>query len=117
METYKYLSGEERTMIQLSFNRPANYGQLSVACSAPSSISREWQRNGWSPPTAKPRGPGRLPVAGVYRAPIAPQRAKRLAATARFPARLDQQGPLWAHVQSLLREHTIRNRSQAYCMT
>lgn len=45
-------------------------------------------------------------MAGGYRAPQAQQRADTLARTARCPSRLlVQDGPLWAHVVRLLREH------------
>jgi len=92
---YKHLSCEERTMIQLSFER---------GCT-PSSISRELKRNGWSNPATAPRKRGRPPVAGGYRAPLAQQRADTLSRTPRRPSRLAQDGPLWGHAERLLREH------------
>ena len=44
-------------------------------------------------------------MAGGYRAPLAQQRADVLARTARCLSRLAQDGPLWGHVERLLREH------------
>src|SRR6202140_3064123 len=109
METYKHLSCEERTIIQLSLEQGCKLRAWARSLQrAPSSISGELQRNGWNQPVAMPRGPGRPPVAGGYRAPTAQQRARRLAATARYPARLAQQGPLWVHVERLLREQIGR---------
>ena len=92
---YKHLSCEERTMIQLS---------LEQGCT-PSSISRELRRNGWRNPAISPKKQGRPPVAGGYRAPLAQQRADALTTMARCPARLAPDGPLWSHVERLLREH------------
>ena len=102
---YKHLSCEERTMIQLSLEQGCTLRE--IACSvqrAPSSISRELHRNGWSNPATAPKRPGRPPVAGGYRAPLAQQRASALARTARRPSRLSQDGALWSHVERLLRE-------------
>jgi IS30 family transposase len=106
METYKHLNCEERTMIQLSLEQGCKLRAIARSLQrAPSSISRELRRNGWHPPdTTTKNGPGRPVLAGGYRAPCAQQRARRLAATAKSPARLAPQGPLWAHVERLLRE-------------
>jgi len=70
----------------------------------PSSVSRELKRNGWSNPAIAPKKRGRPLVAGGYRAPLAQQRADGLASTARRPSRLAMDGPLWGHVERLLRE-------------
>ncbi len=43
-------------------------------------------------------------MTGGYRAPLAQQRASALARMARCPSRLAQDGPLWGHVERLLRE-------------
>ena len=70
---------------------------------APSTISRELKRNGWCGPAAAPRKRGRPPVAGGYRAPAAQQRADALARAPRIAPRLAPDGPLWGHVERLLR--------------
>jgi transposase, IS30 family len=70
---------------------------------APSTISRELRRNGWSDPATAARKRGRPLVAGGYRAPLAQQRAGLLAGSARTPARLALDGPLWKQVERLLR--------------
>ena len=103
---YKHLSCEERTMIQLSLEQGCTLRAIARSVQrAPSSISRELRRNGWSHPATAPKKRGRPPVAGGYRAPLAQQRADVLATKARCPARLAQDGPLWNHVERLLREH------------
>jgi len=104
--SYNHLSCEERTMIQLSLEQGCTLRAIARSVQrAPSSISRELKRNGWLNPAATPRKRGRPPVAGGYRAPLAQQRADALARTARCPSRLVQDGPLWGHVERLLREH------------
>ena len=103
---YKHLSCEERTMIQLSLEQGCTLRAIARSVQrAPSSISRELRRNGWSNPATVPKKRGRPPVAGGYRAPLAQQRADALATMARCPARLARDGPLWNHVERLLREH------------
>lgn len=77
---------------------------MSSVQRAPSLISRELKRNGWSNPATAPRKRGRPPVAGGYRAPHAQHRPDALARTARRPSRLTQDGPLWGHVERVLRE-------------
>ncbi|MGK2914263.1 MAG: IS30 family transposase [Porticoccaceae bacterium] len=105
-KNYNQLSCEERTMIQLSLERGCKLRAIARSLQrAPSSISRELKRNGWSNPTAAPRKPGRPPVAGGYRAPLAQQRADALARTPRCgPSRLASDGPLWGPVERLLRQ-------------
>jgi len=94
---YNHLSCEERTMIQLSLEQGCTLRAIARSVQrAPSSIGRELQRNGWSNPATAPRKRGRPPVAGGYRAPLAQQRADRLASTASRPSRLVHGGPLWA---------------------
>ena len=86
---YKHLSCEERAMIQLSLEQGCTLRAIARSVQrAPSSISRELRRNGWSHPATAPKKRGRPPVAGGYRAPLAQQRADALATMARCPARL-----------------------------
>ena len=102
---YKHLSCEERTMIQLSLEQGCTLRAIARSVQrAPSSISRELKRNGWINLATAPRKRGRPPVAGGYRAPLAQQRADVLARTARCLSRLAQDGPLWGHVERLLRK-------------
>jgi IS30 family transposase len=105
MGSYKHLSCEERTMIQLSLEQGCKLRAIARSLHrAPSSISRELRRNGWrAPEPGAKKGPGRPLLAGGYRAPLAQNRASRLAGTAQQPARLDPQGPLWPQVERLLR--------------
>ena len=102
---YKLLSCEERTIIQLSLEQGCTLRVIVRSLQrAPSSISRELKRNGWTNPTTGPRKRGRPPLAGGYRAPHAQQRAAPLARTARCPSRLAQAGPLWGYGARLLRD-------------
>ncbi|MEX3548434.1 MAG: helix-turn-helix domain-containing protein, partial [Burkholderia sp.] len=61
MKTYKHLSCEERTLIQLSFEQGCKLRAIARSLHrAPSSISRELRRNGWrAPEPAAKKGPGR----------------------------------------------------------
>jgi transposase, IS30 family len=103
--TYKHLSCEERTMIQLSLEQGCTLRAIARSVQrSPSSVSRELKRNGWSNLAMVPKKRGRPPIAGGYRAPLAQQRADELARTARCPSRLTMDGPLWGHVERLLRE-------------
>jgi len=103
-KNYKHLSSEERTMIQLSLERGCTLRAIARSVQrAPSSISRELSRNGWSNPARAPKKRGRPPVAGGYRAPLAQERADELARQPRCPSRLVSTGPLWASVERLLR--------------
>jgi IS30 family transposase len=91
-------------MIQLSLEQGCTLRAIARSVQrAPSSISRELSRNGWSNPTTAPKKRGRPLVAGGYRAPLAQQRADALSSTARRPSRLALDGPLWGHVERLLR--------------
>jgi IS30 family transposase len=102
---YKHLSCEERTLIQLSLEQGCTLRAIARSVQrAPSSISRELNRNGWQNPVNAPKI-GRRRIAGGYRAPLAQERADSLAATARCPSRLVRDGPLWGHVERLLRAH------------
>ena len=114
---YKYLSCEERPPIQFSLERGCTLRVLARSLQrVPSSISRELQRNGWTNPTTGPRKRGRPPLAGGYRAPLAQQRAARLARTARCPSRLAQAGPLWGYGARLLCDrHSLQQISGILC--
>src|SRR5258706_1521200 len=82
--SYKHLSCEERTMIQWSLGQGCTLRAIARSVQrAPSSISRELDRNGWRNQADAPKNRGRPPLAGGYRAPLAQQRAQALASTAR----------------------------------
>ena len=101
---YKQLSCEERTMIQLGLEQGCTPQAIARSLDRrPSTIGRELKRNGWVNPAAQAGKLGRPPIAGGYRAALAQQRADALARTARRPLRLRHDGPLWGHVQRLLR--------------
>ena len=103
-KNYKQLSCEERVMIQFRLEQGSSLRTIAANIGrAPSTISRELRRNGWIDPATPRRGPGRPPE-GIYRAPVAQRRARRLARMARTPSRLAHDGPLWPHVERLLRE-------------
>ena len=80
--SYKHLSCEERTMIQLSLKQGCTLRTIARSVQrAPSLISHELKRNGWSNPATAPRKRGRPVLAGGYRAPCAQQCADALART------------------------------------
>jgi len=69
---YEHLSCEERTMIQWSLEQGCTLRAMARSVQrAPSSISRELKRNGWSNPATAPKKRGRPLGAGGYRAPLA----------------------------------------------
>ena len=102
---YKHLSCGERTPIQLSLEQGCSLRVIARSLQwAPSSISRELKRNGWTNPTADPRKRSRPPLAGGYRPPLAQQCAAGLARTVRYPLRLAQDGPLWGYGARLVHD-------------
>ena len=106
---YEHLSCEERTMIQLSLEQRCKLRAIARSLQrATSSISRELRRNGWRNPATLPVKPGRPLLDGGYRAPLVQQHADTLAGTARCPARLAHDGPLWPQVECLLRARHSR---------
>jgi IS30 family transposase len=100
---YEQLSIEERTMIQtqleLGFRPAAIAAGLNRSAST---LSRELHRNGWTRPKM-PRGPGRPPVAGGYRAEAAHKRAQACTVTPRVERRLRPGTALWDHVLRYLK--------------
>ena len=81
METNcKHLSCKERTIIQLSLEQGCSLRVIARSLQqAPSPISRELKRNGWTNPTTGPQKRGRPPLAGGYGAPLAQQLVAGLA--------------------------------------
>ena len=108
---------EERTLIQLCLEQGCTLRVIARSLQrAPSSISRELKRNGWTNPTTDPRKRGRPLLTGGYRTPLAQQRATGLARTARYPSRLAQAGLLWGYVARLLRDrHSPEQISGILC--
>lgn len=103
-KNYEHLSCEERVMIQLRLEQGCTLRAIAHSIDrVPSTVSRELQRNGWKTPATRPTTRGPVPRGGGYRAPLAQQRADQLLRAARRPARLAHDGPLWPHVQRLLR--------------
>ena len=102
---YKHLSCEERTLIKLSLKQGCTPRVIVRRLQwAPSSISRELKRSGWTDPITRPRNRGCPTLADGHRVPLAKQRATGLARTARYPSRLAQDGPLWGYGARLLRD-------------
>ena len=92
---YKHLSCEERTLIKLSLKQGCTPRVIVRRLQwAPSSISRELKRSGWTDPITRPRNRGCPTLADGHRVPLAKQRATGLARTARYPSRLAYGGPL-----------------------
>lgn len=68
VKIYKQLSIEERTMIQTQLEMGIKPAAIARGLNrSASTLSRELRRNGWRAPET-PRGPGRPPRAGGYRA-------------------------------------------------
>ena len=60
---YEHLSCEERTLIQLSLEQGCSLRVIARSLQrAPSSISHELKRNGWTNPTTDPRKSSRRPA-------------------------------------------------------
>ncbi len=100
---YEQLSIEERTMIQTQLAMGIKPAAIAKALNrSASTLSRELRRNGWARPQT-PRGPGRPPVAGGYRAEAAHKRAQACTATPRVERRLRPGTALWKHVRRYLK--------------
>jgi IS30 family transposase len=100
---YKQLSIEERTMIQTQLEMGIKPAAIAVGLNrSASTLSRELHRNGWTR-SRTPRGPGRPPMAGGYRAEAAHQRAQAGTATPRVARRLRPGTALWDHVRRYLK--------------
>lgn len=104
-KNYEHLSIEEKTMIQLGLEQDCALRAIARRMQrSPSTITRELARNDWTCPAARPRKRGRPPVGCGYRATAAHERARRRAATPRYPPRLAMEGPLWPIVADMLRQ-------------
>jgi len=99
---YQQLSIEERTMIQTQLEMGIKPAAIAVGLNrSASTLSRELRRNGWAR-SRTPRGPGRPPMAGGYRARAAQQRAQAGTATPRVARRLRPGTVLWVYVRRYL---------------
>jgi IS30 family transposase len=100
---YEQLSIEERTMIQTQLEMGIKPAAIAAGLNrSASTLSRELRRNGWTRPKI-PRGPGRPPVAGGYRAEAAHKRAQACTVTPRVERRLRPGTALWDHVLRYLK--------------
>jgi transposase, IS30 family len=101
-KTYQHLSVEERVHIQFLLERRFTVRAIARTVNrAPSSISRELRRNGWTAASGPPRR-GRPLIAGGYRAVDAQQRADREVCRARRAPRLRPGTWLWETMRLLL---------------
>jgi transposase, IS30 family len=100
---YEQLGIEERTMIQTQLEMGIRHSAIAIGLNrSASTLSRELRRNGWT--RAKmPRGPGRPPLAGGYRADAAHKRAHVCTVTPRVERRLRPGTALWDHVLRYLK--------------
>jgi IS30 family transposase len=100
---YGQLSIEERAMIQTQLEMGYKSAEIAASLNrSPSTICRELRRNGWNRPVT-PRGRGRPPVAGGYRAEAVHKRAQACAAIPRVERRLRPGTPLWDQVRRHLK--------------
>ena len=69
---YNHLSCEDRALIQLSLEQSCTLRVFARSWQrAPSTISRQLKRNGWTSPTKGPQKHDRPLLAGGYRSPLA----------------------------------------------
>jgi IS30 family transposase len=100
---YQHLNMDERSLIQVSLREGSTLREIAHSMHrAPSTISRELARNGWTVPV-KRQGRGRPVRVGPYQAVQAQKRATRLAHVPRIEPRLVPGTWLWAQVLKLLR--------------
>ncbi len=100
--SYQHLGFEERAHIQFLLQRGFTVRAIARTVKrSPSTVSRELHRNGWVSPSL-PRGRGRPPVCGGYRAEQAQQRAEFEAGKARRLPRLRPGTWLWDRMRLLL---------------
>jgi IS30 family transposase len=102
-KTYKQLSLEERTMIQMQLELGIKPAAIALGLNrSVSTLSRELYRNGWAAPKTR-RGRGRPPVAGGYRAGVAHRRAQVCTVTPHVERRLRPGTALWEIVMQYLK--------------
>ena len=104
MEKYKQLSMEEHSLIQtqLTWGFKPSWIALSLGRSV-STITRELKRNNWVKSTGIAVR-GRPPIAGKYRAVLAPNRAQSLSSVPRVARRLQVGSELWKVVMNYLKQ-------------
>lgn len=101
---YRHLSAEDRGAIMAMSLQGCSARLIGrTLCRAPSSISRELNRNGYLP-DAHHAHLGRPRIAGGYDAVRAGARARRMRRLARRPRKLCQGSVLWGRVRSLLQQ-------------
>ena len=101
---YQQLNLADRTMIQVQLEMGVKPSVIaSVLNRSASTISRELRRNNWVRPKL-PRGPGRPPIAGGYRAEGSEKRARALTVEPKVERRLRPGVALWEHVMGYLKE-------------
>lgn len=101
---YRHLSAEDRGAIMAMSLQGCSARSIGRAlCRAPSSITRELQRNGYLP-SAHQTHMGRPRIAGGYDAVRAGVRARRVRRLARRPRKLCQGSVLWGRVRGLLEQ-------------
>ncbi|WP_394001701.1 IS30 family transposase [Luteimonas sp. WGS1318] len=99
---YRHLGAEERGTIMAMKRTGASTHAIAAALQrAQSTIVRELQRNGYTPPPPR-RLRGRPAIAGGYDATRAGERARRLLRIPRTQRKLRPDGVLWPQVWTLL---------------
>lgn len=102
-KSYTHLSLAERSLIQTYLEQGLKPSHIATQLGrSVSTITRELSRNGWVRPPSL-RRPGRLPVAGGYRAEGAWQRARACAVKARVERRLQPGSSLWDTAMAYLK--------------
>ena len=102
-KTYKQLTMDERTFIQLGLMMALKPAQIALELSrSTSTITRELQRNGWIRPV-KLRGRGRPAHSGCYQSVAAQDRARALTVKPKTERRLQVGNVLWGKVTDYLK--------------
>ena len=102
-KTYKQLTMDERTFIQLGLMVALKPAQIALELSrSTSTITRELKRNGWIRPV-KLRGRGRPAHSGCYQSVAAQDRAQSLTVKPKTERRLQVGNVLWGKVTDYLK--------------
>ncbi len=104
-KTYTHLTLDDRITFQILLEAKFSFRAIARKLSrAPSTLTREFKRNGGLLPELDPASkPGRPRISGGYRGDCAQQRANRLKAKLRAPRKMVCGNAIWERVIGVLR--------------
>ncbi len=104
-KTYTHLTLDDRSTIQILLDAKLSVRAIARTLSrAPSTLTREFKRNGGLLPEPDPASKlGRPRISGGYRGDCAQQRANRLKAKPRAPRKMVCGNAIWERVIGVLR--------------